>query len=101
MTMACFSKIVASVVTYPYQVIKSRMQVGTHSHQHNAALTRWLQQRPSPYRGVTECVVRTWQREGIQGFYGGLIPNVLKVLPAAAITFVAYENIAKALRPLH
>lgn len=31
------------------------------------------------------------------GFYAGFWPNVWKVMPAAIITFVAYENIAKML----
>lgn len=36
--------------------------------------------------------------EGVRGFYHGLGPSILRVLPATCITFVAYENITQALR---
>jgi hypothetical protein len=31
------------------------------------------------------------------GFYKGLVPNLLRVVPSAAITFVVYEHVAKLL----
>ena len=101
MTMGCLSKVIASVTTYPYQVVKSRLQVSTRHPLLSSSLTHLIpipiqQQKPCPYKGVLECIYVTWKGEGVKGFYGGLVPNVLKVLPAAAITFVAYENIAKA-----
>ncbi|KAH9510778.1 hypothetical protein DERF_009285 [Dermatophagoides farinae] len=30
--------------------------------------------------------------EGAKGFYKGIVPNLLRVTPACAITFVVYEN---------
>lgn len=33
--------------------------------------------------------------EGLKGYYKGIVPNMLKVTPATAITFVVYENVAK------
>lgn len=35
--------------------------------------------------------------EGIKGYYKGIIPNLLKVTPATAITFVVYETVSNAL----
>jgi len=81
------SKIFATVATYPYQVIKSR-----------------LQERPidnkAKYNGVWDVCTKIWRNEGARGFYKGLVPNVLRVTPAAAITFLSYETIMKMLNPL-
>jgi solute carrier family 25 (mitochondrial phosphate transporter), member 23/24/25/41 len=35
------------------------------------------------------------QSEGISAFYKGLIPNLLKVVPAASITYLVYETMKK------
>jgi solute carrier family 25 folate transporter 32 len=45
------------------------------------------------YTGLTDTVKRTWQREGIRGFFQGCLPNAIRVVPGAAITFVVYEAI--------
>ncbi|KAL6779797.1 hypothetical protein ACKKBG_A13760 [Auxenochlorella protothecoides x Auxenochlorella symbiontica] len=81
------SKLSASVATYPSQVIRSR-----------------LQQRVDPsrsvrYVGVAHALRLTLRREGLAGLYRGLAPNVLRVMPQSAITFVVYESIMKWLQP--
>jgi hypothetical protein len=32
-----------------------------------------------------------WRLEGVSGFYRGMIPNYLKVVPSISITFLVYE----------
>lgn len=80
LVFAALSKLFATTVTYPYQVIRARLQ-----DQHKK------------YAGIVDCVTRTWKFEGYKGFYKGLLPNTLRVTPATAITFVVYENVAKLL----
>lgn len=80
LAFAALSKLFATTVTYPYQVLRARLQ-----DQH------------SRYSGVADCVVRTWRFEGYKGFYKGLVPNILRVTPATAITFVVYEKVSKLL----
>jgi solute carrier family 25 phosphate transporter 23/24/25/41 len=46
---------------------------------------------------MTDCFRRTLQREGFSGFYKGLVPNLLKVVPAASITYLVYETMKKSL----
>jgi len=84
MGMACFSKLTASIITYPALVLRSRLQV-----------------RPSQFEGFLHCCVWTWENQGIVGFYAGFWPNVWKVMPNAILTFVAYEHIAKFLARMH
>lgn len=40
------------------------------------------------------------RNEGGRGFYKGLLPNLLRVTPATAITFVVYENVSHWLRKM-
>ena len=72
-----------------------------------------------PFRGIRDCVVRTYRIEvrvnhsnvvsstsltfwigghgespwqGWRGFYRGLLPSLLKTVPASAITFLVYDK---------
>ncbi|RCV04980.1 hypothetical protein SETIT_1G044800v2 [Setaria italica] len=69
---------------YPLQVVRTRMQAQSANSE-------------DPYRGMTDCFRRTLRREGISGFYKGLVPNLLKVVPAASITYLVYETMKKSL----
>ncbi|KAK2076698.1 hypothetical protein QBZ16_005458 [Prototheca wickerhamii] len=79
------SKLVASVSTYPSQVIRARMQ------------QRQPSTRSVRYVSVLHTLRQTLRREGVAGLYRGLVPNVLRVMPQSAITFVVYEAVSKAL----
>ncbi|KFK28309.1 hypothetical protein AALP_AA8G499700 [Arabis alpina] len=80
------SKVAAVLLTYPFQVIRAR-----------------LQQRPST-NGIPRYidslhVIREAARfEGLRGFYRGLTANLLKNVPASSITFIVYENVLKLLK---
>ncbi|KAM6973131.1 solute carrier family 25 member 32a [Aplochiton taeniatus] len=82
--MAAVSKIFAVATTYPYQVVRARLQ-----DQHNT------------YNGLTDVVVRTWSNEGAAGFYKGMVPNLVRVIPACCITFLVYENVSRLLLDQH
>jgi hypothetical protein len=45
-------------------------------------------------------VIFFFRNEGFVGFYKGLVPNILRVTPAASITFLIYENVMKLLERL-
>lgn len=74
-TFAAVSKFVAAVATYPYQVIRARLQ---DHHLH--------------YDGTWDCFTRTWRYEGFRGFYKGLSPYLLHVLPNICLVLVIYEK---------
>ena len=40
------------------------------------------------------CAVADDRNEGLLGFYKGLKPNLMRVVPACAITFVVYEQVS-------
>lgn len=77
LTFAAVSKLIAAGTTYPYQVVRARLQ-----NQHYS------------YKGAMDCIRQTWIFEGWRGFYKGLGTNLLRVTPATMITFVTYENIS-------
>ncbi|CAF0954702.1 unnamed protein product, partial [Didymodactylos carnosus] len=39
-----------------------------------------------------------WRTEGIVGFYRGLVPNILKVVPAVSISYLVYETVMKEIK---
>jgi solute carrier family 25 folate transporter 32 len=98
------SKIVAFTATYPYQVIKSRLQQG-QSLQLNAVAGK------DEYTGTIDCMRRVYRysmncrflkgchslkkffrAEGIRAFFRGILPGTIKVVPSASLTFLVYEK---------
>ncbi|KAL8477835.1 hypothetical protein ACS0TY_029941 [Phlomoides rotata] len=80
------SKLAAIISTYPFQVIRAR-----------------LQQRPSlegipRYMDSWHAIKETARFEGLRGFYKGISANVLKNAPAASVTFIVYENVLTMLK---
>jgi len=81
--MSGASKLVALTATYPYQVVRARIQNNAQAHL---------------YPTIPICIARTWKDEGVRGFYRGLATNLVRVLPGTCVTFVVYENLAWLLR---
>ncbi|GAB4848609.1 anaphase-promoting complex subunit 2 [Ancistrocladus abbreviatus] len=64
---------------YPLQVVRTRMQAG----------------RSHTGMSMSDVFRRTFKHEGLRGFFKGLFPNLLKVVPAASITYLVYESMKK------
>ncbi|CAF1371609.1 unnamed protein product [Adineta ricciae] len=63
LTFSATSKLLAASITYPYQVVRTRLQ---DQHQQ--------------YNGVVDVIRRTYSREGIGGFYKGLVPALYRIV---------------------
>jgi len=82
------SKFVAIALTYPYQVVRARIQ---NAPAPTATIPRLT--IPAVIRSV-------WRNESFLGFYKGLGTNALRILPGTCTTFVVYENLVWAFRNL-
>ncbi|KAL9933153.1 hypothetical protein V8E36_007871 [Tilletia maclaganii] len=77
------AKMIAITITYPYQVVRSRIQ--NHSTAHL-------------YPNIPTCIRLTYANEGLRAFYKGMAANAFRILPGTCVTFVVYENVSWALR---
>jgi len=80
MMCGAFAKLIATGITYPHEVLRSRLQF-----QHDTDNNRYLNLR--------HAIIRIYREEGYRGFYRGLTSNLLRVVPTSAIVFGLYEEI--------
>ncbi|CAI5452068.1 unnamed protein product [Caenorhabditis angaria] len=78
LVFSAVSKIAATTMTFPYQVLRTRMQ------DHNTI-----------NRGIWQITRDTLKYEGISGLWKGCIIANIRQLPAAIVTFVTYENVKR------
>jgi len=74
LSCAVISKLVAAVTTYPYQVVRAR-----------------LQDTGCAYSGTWDCVRSTIRYEGLAGLYKGMTPYLFHVMPNICLVFSVYE----------
>jgi solute carrier family 25 phosphate transporter 23/24/25/41 len=55
------------------------------------------QSKAHPLLPATQMFKDIWRNEGIVGLYRGLVPNMLKVIPAVSISYLVYETALKAI----
>ena len=88
---------VARLIIHPLDVVKKRFQV--------AGLARSLRYgervAPAAYANFASAFGAILKKEGVAGFYKGLLPGVIKSAPASAITFAVYEATMVALSAMN
>lgn len=78
--------LVAQVTTYPLVVVFTRLQASPEDFQQK--------------RNAVMMLVDVWKNEGFTGFYRGLVPNLIKFIPAVAFSYVIYEQVMAVLNKM-
>ena len=82
MVASTSSKVIATLGTYPYQVVRSCMQQRAVVAGDAAAAAS---------AAASEVVSHLWRGEGLRGFYRGIWPHILRSTPQATLTLLLYE----------
>lgn len=85
-TLICggLAGIASSLVTFPIDVVRRRLQISAiHAGTHGIS--------PTPFGIASEL----YATQGIRGFYRGLSPELMKVVPMVGITFGTFERLKK------
>jgi len=90
------SKLVASCAAYPHEVIRNRLRDAGHA--------QGIQQQSSTptikfrvYKNVRDAIQTIAKDEGLRGFYRGLLPTLIRTVPAAILTLLSYEKMRELL----
>lgn len=85
---------IACMATYPSEVVRSRMQV-QGMQIYGLHVQGIPKSYPSPYRGTFSAFRTIWYEEGMRGLYRGMLTNLIRLVPAHAISFTIYEVILR------
>ncbi|KAH8881517.1 carrier protein flx1-like protein [Thozetella sp. PMI_491] len=77
--LSAVSKFAAGMVTFPMVTIRNRLQNNDTKQLYG--------------RGAADVVANLWKQRGVRGFYAGLLPATIRVLPANVITLLVLENV--------
>lgn len=75
------SKLIAIFITYPLTTIRTRVQQNQYFNNRSEA----------KYRSVTDISRQMLMKEGVKGFYKGMVANLMKGIPQRGIYFYFYE----------
>ena len=69
------------LISFPFDVVKSRLQ--------GDGVTG------VEYKGMMDCIRKTYHQDGIRGFYRGLLPTLVRAFPVNAATFATVVMITR------
>lgn len=70
--------ILASIVTQPADVLKTKMQL-----------------YPSKFNGIWSVIIYVQNKYGVRGYFKGMVPRMLRRTLMAAMSWTMYEKITK------
>eukprot|EP00210_Caulerpa_lentillifera_P000608 g589.t1 len=77
------SAILAQFISYPCSLVKIRLQA------------QGVDNAPREYNGMINCFAKILRNEGYRGLYKGLLPNFIKLAPAAGTSWLVFEKTKK------
>lgn len=77
--LGAFTKLLASFLTYPYLLVRTRLQINN-------------QRNNQKYKNTLDCIIKIFNDEGISGFYSGLSLKLLHSVITTALLFLIKEE---------
>ena len=84
--MFLINLVISSTATYPLIVIRTVLH--DHKSEHNG-------DKVDKKLGFMDVYRHIKQESGLQGFYSGLKPDLIRLIPSNAILFICYEYAKK------
>ena len=96
------SKLLASILTYPLQLIMINLQQEQYTSTIHIKSSRLQQEitKNKFFSGTLHCVKKTFHNEGIKGFYRGLSIQMMRTVPGNGLFFMLYESTLNAFKDL-
>lgn len=88
---SAISKICATLITYPHEVLRSRMMDCRPTVDRNTCCTYPIKENS----GLVSTFRRVVTNEGWRALYAGLQVSLVRVVPNCCITFISYELILR------
>jgi len=78
---------IASTITFPLDVLRRNMQLNSR-----------IPGKQRLYEGYADVIKKIWLRDGARGFFRGIYPHYLTVIPIVSISFGSYDLLKLFLR---
>ena len=80
------AKLGATFVTYPLQLVKSRLQAANKDND-----------KTMHYKGILNAVKKIWHEDGFLGFFQGMQTKIFQSVLAAALLFAVQDSLKQAI----